>query len=81
MSTSEDRWFEVWFEDGGDLLPHYLLIVIPDEARPGLVMVCDPLKNNRVIHEGQNYEETRLWLREDEYSLVTGREFIDDPFT
>ena len=80
MSTSQDKWFEVWFDQGEDLLPTYLLIVIPDKARPGLVLVCDPLENNRVVHEGQNYEETRFWLAEDEYSLVTGRVFLDDPF-
>jgi len=78
---SQDRWFEVWFDQGEDLLPTYLLVVIPDIARPGLVLVCDPLENNRVVHGGQNYEETRFWLTEDEYSLVTGRVFLADPFS
>jgi hypothetical protein len=80
MSSSPNRWFEVWFDQGEDLLPTYVLIVIPDKARPGLVLVCDPLENNRVVHEGQNYEKTRFWLKEDEFSLVTGRVFLDDPF-
>jgi len=80
MSVS-DRWFEVWFDQGEDLLPTYLLVVIPDTARPGLVLVCDPLENYRVVHEGQNYEETRFWLTEDEYFRVTGRVFLDDPFS
>lgn len=29
---------------------------------------------------GQDYNETCYWLREDEYSLVTGRVFFDDGF-
>jgi hypothetical protein len=81
MSTTQDRWFEVRFDQGEDLLPTYLLVVIPDAARPGLVLVLDPLENNRVVHKGQNYEETRFWLAEDEFSLVAGRVFLDDPFS
>jgi hypothetical protein len=81
MSTSQNNWFEVWFDEGEDLLPTYLLIVIPDKTRPGFVLVCDPLENNRVVHEAQNYEAARVWLAEDEYSPVTGRVFLDDPFT
>ena len=80
MSISEDRWFEVWFDQGEDVLPTWLLIVIPDAANPGLVLVCDPFQNNQVIHSGQNYEDTRIWLAEDEYELVNGRVFPDDGF-
>jgi len=78
MSTSENRWFEVWFDQGGDVLPTWLLIVIPDTANPGLVLVCDPFENNRIIHKGQSYEDTCIWLGEDEYELVHGRVFPDD---
>lgn len=78
MTISQDRWFEVWCEEGSDLLPYYMLVVIPDQARPGLVMVCDPLENNRIIHDGQDYKETCYWLAEDEYSRVTGRMFVDN---
>jgi hypothetical protein len=36
-------------------------------------MVYDPKRNYSVIHQGKNYEETRLWLLEDEYTKVEGR--------
>lgn len=78
MSTSEDRWFEVWFDQGEDAVPSWILIVTPDKTNPGFVIVSDPQENYRVIHSGQDYEDTRLWLQEDEYSLVDGRVFPDD---
>jgi dienelactone hydrolase len=80
MSRSPEKWFEVWFDQGSDLLPTYLLIVAPDRDEPGLVIVYDPLKNNGIVHRGQNYEDTCVWLAEDEYVPVTGRMFFDDPF-
>jgi hypothetical protein len=78
MSISEDRWFEIWFTDGEDIVPTYLLLVSPDKERPGGVVVNDPQMNYATIYRGQNYEDTRLWLEEDEYSLVKGRVFPDD---
>jgi hypothetical protein len=79
MSTSEDRWFEVWFDQGEDVLPTWLLIVTPDVANPGLVLVHDPFEN-RIVHRGQNYKDTRIWLAEDEYSLASGRMFHDETY-
>lgn len=78
MSTSEDRWFEVWFDQGEDAVPAWILIVSPDRINPGLVIVSDPQENYRIIHSGQDYEATSLWLQEDEYRLVDGRVFTDD---
>jgi hypothetical protein len=78
MSISKDKWFEVWFDEEEDVIPTYLLIVTPDPKQSNLVLVVDSHENNRVIHQGQNYEATRLWLQEDEYSLVDGRVFTDD---
>ncbi len=78
MSISKDRWFEVWYVDGEDVEPSSLLIVTPDRSNPGLVVVLDPELNNATVYHGHNYEETHTWLREDEYSLVRGREFPDD---
>jgi len=77
MSTFEDRWFEVWFSPGEDLRPTWLLIVTPDRATPGHVVVYDPQENFRIIHRG-DYENILQWLGEDEYSLVEGRMFPDD---
>jgi hypothetical protein len=80
MSIRDDNWFEVWFVEGGDMAPAYLLIVKPDKIRRGYVVVYDPHKDFQIIHEGHNYEDTRLWLQEDEFSLVQGREFPDDEY-
>lgn len=80
MSIYDDIWFEVWYDEGQDIAPSYLLVVTPDKDRPGFVVVRDPQKQNQVIHAGKNYEDTRLWLQEDEYSLVQGREFPDDGY-
>jgi hypothetical protein len=74
----DDKWFEVWFSEGQDVLPYYLLVVTPDPGNPGRVVVIDPKENNRVVYQGQSYEDTMLWLKEDEYSQVEGREFPDD---
>lgn len=79
MNTSKDKWFEIWFDQGEDLLPNWLLIVIPDRANPDLVMIYDPFEK-RIIHSGQSYEDTCIWLREDEFELVEGRIFPDDGF-
>ncbi len=78
MSISKDRWFEVWFDQGEDAIPAWILIVTPDKTNPGLVIVSDPQESYRVIHEGQDYDTTCLWLQEDEYCLVNGRVFPDD---
>ena len=77
MRIHEDKWFEVWFSDGEDVIPYYLLIVTPDLNKLGNVIVLDP-KSNEIIRKGHNYEDTKLWLLEDEYSLVEGRVFPDD---
>jgi hypothetical protein len=75
LNFKEDKWFEVWFAEGEDGSPSYLLILKPDTTTPGKVMVIDPHEGNKIIRSGQDYEETRLWLLEDEFSLVEGREF------
>ena len=78
MATSEDRWFEVWYSQGEDLFPTWLLVVVPDKQYPGRVLVCDPRNNNRIVHSAVTYEAATDWLVEDEYSLIDGRIFPDD---
>jgi hypothetical protein len=56
MSISDDRWFEVWCDEGEDVAPGYLLIVTPDKKRPGYVVVLDPLEKFKIDHEGEKYE-------------------------
>ena len=76
MSTFKNKWFEVWYSQGENLLPTWLLVVIPDKN--GRISVCDPRKNNDVVYSANTYEEVTDWLVEDEYSLVDGRIFPDD---
>lgn len=78
MSISDDKWFEIWFSDGVDVIPACLYISTPDPKRIGYVLVIDPQKNNEVVFEGKNYEEAENWLLADEFRLVRGREFPDD---
>jgi hypothetical protein len=33
---------------------------------------------NKIIYEGNNYQDASDWLSEDEYELVSGRIFPDD---
>ncbi len=78
MSTSEDRWFEVWYSQGEDLLPTSLLVVVPDKTDGERILVCDPHNGNKVVYSANSYEGATEWLVEDEYSLVDGRIFPDD---
>ncbi len=78
MSISDDRWFEVWFSEGEDVAPAYVLIVTPDKKKPGQVVVLDPQKEYKIVDQDKKYDDTRLWLLEDEFSLVDGRVFPDD---
>ena len=78
MATPEDKWFEIWFEEGEDVSPTYLLIVMPDQKKPDQVLVLDPLEKNNTVYRGQNYDEVKTWLLEDEFSLANGRVFPGD---
>ena len=75
---SENRWFEVWFTEGGATIPAWVLIVKPDQHNPSQILVYDPQEGYRIVHQGQSYEEACLWLGEDEYERVDGRVFPDD---
>jgi hypothetical protein len=41
LSFKEDEWFEVWFAEGVDVGPSYLLILKPDPSTPGKAIVID----------------------------------------
>ncbi len=78
MATYEDKWFEVWFTEGTDIVPSWLLIMTPDKDNPQHVVVIDPLEKFKVVNHGRTYEDACDWLLEDEFSQVKGREFPDD---
>ena len=76
MAISEDKWFEVWFAEGVDVIPSELLIVTPDPSNPGQILVTDVFE--KLHYQAKDYEAAKHWLLEDEYSLANGREFPDD---
>jgi len=78
MDTSEHKWFEIWFAEGEDVTSTSLPLVTPDPKQPEQPLVLDPSEEYKAVYRGQNYEEARAWLLEDEYSLVGGRVFPDD---
>ena len=78
MATYEDKWFEIWFTEGQDIVPTYLLLVMPDPKDPHQVLILDPFVKYQTVYRAQTYEEAQTWLLEDEYSLVDGRIFPDD---
>ncbi len=71
------KWFEIWYSDGVDVLPTYLLMVTVEPLSKNIVGI-DPLKSNAVVFRAAKYEEVCSWLSEDEYDLVDGRQFPDD---
>ena len=78
MSIKDDRWFEVWYIDGVDVIPSCLYIVSPNPDRSGRIRVLVPYDSNTVKFEGKDYEETCNWLGEDEFERIDGRIFPDD---
>lgn len=78
MTIRDDRWFEVWYIDGVDLLPSCLYVVAPNQDHSGRISVYDPFNNDRVVFEGKDYETVMHWLTEDEFMPIDGRQFRDD---
>ncbi len=72
--TQDDRWFEVWYSDGEEVLPTYLLIVAASINEWKGISVLDPLKRNEVIFVGATYDEVRAFLWDDDFQLIDGRE-------
>ena len=78
MAIYDDKWFEVWYSDGTDVAPTYLYIAMPDPTERGRVLILDPIEKNKVVYKALDYEDAMQWLREDDFSLVDGRQFPDD---
>ena len=79
MAIYDDKWFEVWYSEGKDVIPNYLLIVTFDK-RSEEVIVLDPSNSNKSAFRAKNYEDVRSWLSADEFELVEGRVFPDDGY-
>ena len=70
------EWYEVWAD--GSLATPYVLLVLPDRNGNGGVVVRDPKEDMKVVYAGQNYENAKEWLLEDEYTRVEGRVQSDE---
>jgi hypothetical protein len=68
---NECLWYEVWAEDGS--CPPYLLLLLCAKDGSGFE-VFDPIEKRSPFRSAA-YEEARLWLAEDEFGLVQGREY------
>ncbi len=78
MSIYENKWFEIWYSEGSDIIPTHLLLVISEGKSSNEILIIDQFKNNEIVFRSNNYDEICSWLWEDEYHLVNGREFLDD---
>ncbi len=67
------EWFEVWFDDG--LMPPYILLLTKTKNIDEYI-IYDLLKSPKADRIFNCYEDAFLFLTEDEYSCVKGRERI-----
>jgi hypothetical protein len=78
MAIFDDKWFEVCYYEGEDIVPYYLLVVATNVENRSEILVTDPCRNHAIEFRSTDYEEVRNWLLEDERQQVMGREFPDD---
>ena len=78
MATYDNKWFEIWYADGVEYIPSHLLIVAPKPENRSSVIVIDPYLSDKIVYEGNDYQNVVDWLTEDEYEMVSGRIFPDD---
>jgi hypothetical protein len=64
-------WYEVWVDESIEI--PYVLFLRPNQDNPKEILIIDPRENNKPIKTMPNYESAKLWLQEDEYTLVKGR--------
>lgn len=75
MSSHErdrvNRWdfLEVWVDATAS--PPYVLLLLGEHS--GKYFVVDPAENYTTAFSSDSYEESKLWLLEDEYERVDGR--------
>jgi hypothetical protein len=69
------EWYEVWADETHDT--PYLLFLCPSPKEQGQYLILDPKEDNRVVDVLPDYDSARLWLLEDEFTLVRGR-MMDD---
>ena len=72
MMTTKSKWFEVWFHDDD---PPFFLRVGPSDGA-GRVAIFD-IRENTLAYIANDYEDACLWLRDEEFEMVRGRESAD----
>lgn len=63
------KWYEVWSDESFDI-PY--ILILGQFADKTEIIVMDP-KDNAIVFQSSDYNKARLWLLEDEYTLVDGR--------
>jgi hypothetical protein len=74
LSDPEKEWFEVWYVEGVNYFPSYLVVVLPNPENQNEIIVVESAKNE-IIYKSHSYENVRSWLSDDEFVCVEGREF------
>lgn len=70
--TTKSKWLEVWFHDDD---PPYFLRVGPSDGA-GRVAIFD-IREDSLAYMANDYEDACLWLRDEEFEMVKGRERAD----
>ena len=65
------KWYEIWAEENDDI--PYLLFLCEDLSKEDKFAIIDPKENNKIIKLFSSYDLAKLWLLEDEFTLVRGR--------
>lgn len=73
LSDPKKEWFEIWYVEGINYFPSCLVVVLPNPENQEEIFIVDSA-NNEIIYKHRSYEAVRLWLIEDGFSLVTGRQ-------
>jgi hypothetical protein len=67
------EWYEVWADETHDT--PYILLLHPSKTETGKFCIVDPKEDNRIVNTLSDYDSAKLWLLEDEFTLVKGRMF------
>ncbi len=64
-------WYEIWVDESPGF--PYVLILCPNKNNSQEFLIIDPQEKGSIIQTMADYESAKLWLSEDEYTLVDGR--------
>jgi len=67
------QFIELWVDTTA--VPPYVLILLGDSE--GNCCIYDPTQGYKIVFSSSSYSEAKLWLLEDEYSLIQGRLLVE----